>query len=517
MSGVTSAAGTARWAWLALILTLLVPVWWGADISSSWDVDNIAPGSVLKGMVARFGPGWYSSYGPLPYYVTAAAYLPLVAVMKLSGELGHPSPVYPWGFAHPEASALALVVTARLVTLLLALGVAWLASRDVRRSGEGGRAAWVPVLLLGSAVFAYYARTSNVDLHGLFWLWLGFHLIEEPGARPARLALGAAAATLAMCCKEQLAPISAVAMLWAMWRASVPRAGGRSVGPALLVALVAAATYALAWRLPFGLPGWTDHNRFILTEARYARSYPLTPAGVGALGARCAQLLPLVLGPALLVLTVAALALRVSWRGLGARATGLALYLATFVGSIGYVYPRFLLPLLLVAVPLSVRAIGAIEARLQPRPALARSLAALVLALALAGGPALSVSMLFDPRLAAERWLREHLALDERLELTGNPHFQVRASPGMRVIWTRVDSLRVRPRGPVGDVVMTSSITDYQFERDSTARLCYWDPLHAGPPLGRYHETAVFRNRAPTRWMSGLPVAPTIRVFERTE
>ncbi len=511
-----SRARAVQLAWLALLVTLLVPVWWGADFSASWDVDAIAPGSVLKAMVARFGFAWHSSYGPVPYYLTAAAYVPLLTAMKLAGELGRPSPVYPWGFAHPGASMLALVLTARFVTLLLALGVAWLASRDARRCGDGDRVAWVPVLLLGSAVFAYYARTSNVDLHTLFWLWLAFHLVEDPEARTRRLAFGAAAATIAVCCKEQVAPLSVVAIAWAMLRAWSSRGhGGAGVRSALGVALVSVVAYALVWRLPFGFPGWLGHHRFIFTDARYARTYPLTPTGLVALVARIAQLLPLALGTATLALTALAILLRVSWRGLGARAIGCALYLGVFIVPIGYVYPRFLLPLLLPALPLSLRAIGAVAVRLRGRPAPARALAVVVVGLTLFGGPALSVAMLTDPRLAAERWVRAHLTPGEQLELTGSPHFQSRAPAGARVIWTRAESLRVSPRGPRGDLVLASSLTVHDFLRDSTVRRSYWDSLVAGPPNGRYRKVVTFHGPPALRCVNGLPVAPTISVFER--
>src|SRR6185503_11276972 len=111
-------------AWVALIVVLVLGIGWGVDAQYPWDVDNIAPGSVLKGMAARFGPGWYSSYGPLPYYVTALFELPVLVMAKLTGQLGQPSSVYPWGFAHPDLWMGALVVVARAVSLGMALGLA---------------------------------------------------------------------------------------------------------------------------------------------------------------------------------------------------------------------------------------------------------------------------------------------------------------------------------------------------------------------------------------------------------
>src|SRR5437016_141849 len=134
----------AWWAWIGLAVVLAVPIWWGVDPRYSWDVDHIAPGSVLKAIAARFGPHWFSSYGPVPYFVTAIGMVPPLVLFRLTGELGSPAALYPWGFRHPQWSIGALVIAARLVTLVLALGTAWLAARAVRRLAPGAPAWTAP-------------------------------------------------------------------------------------------------------------------------------------------------------------------------------------------------------------------------------------------------------------------------------------------------------------------------------------------------------------------------------------
>jgi hypothetical protein len=475
-------------AWAGLALTLAVPLWWGVDPRFSWDVDAIAPGSVLKAMAAHFGPTWFSSYGPAPYALTALAYAPLLVLYRLAGELSHPSALYPWGFAHPRASLGALVIAARLVTLALALASAWLAARAVRRLAPRAPGWVTPLLLAGSPVFAYYARSSNVDLHMLFWLFLAFEGAESDPPRPV---LAGVAAAVALCCKEQIAPLALVALAAATFRAERrPGTDTRAAAVAALRVLGAAAlTYAALWRLPWGHPGWSAHHRFLFEQAVYPRSYPPTPAGFAALARRGLQLTPLALGAATTVAVAGALARRVSWRGLGPRA------------------------LLTLALPLAARGLefpGAATARRGPP---LRAAFALLAVVALAGGPALSWVMLDDPRLAAERWLRAHAPAGSVIEIGGNPHFQARVPEGHAVIVTRAEDLKIAARPPAGDLVLVSSIDAYRFSSDPAMRLAWWEPLHA-PGAGGYRAVARFTASPLAVLVVGLPVAPQVEVFE---
>lgn len=518
----------ARLAWAGLALVLVVPVGWGIHASFSWDVDNIAPGSVLKAMAARFAPGWHSSYGPAPYLLTAAVYAPILVLMRLAGELGRPVAAYPWGFAHPDAAVAILVVAARFVNLALALGVAVLAARDAAAPGVAGpdrrsrtRPWLVPLLLAGSAVFVYYARTSNVDMAALFWAWLAFALVETHRPTLGRYAGAAAAAALAVCSKEQIAPFAVVAGLAACaraWRLPARASLGGGVAAAGRVrgwsaaALVAAAgllAYALVWGLPFNTSGWLAHHRFLFETARYPRSFAATLEGTGALGLRALGLAPLAFGlPALLGL-LAVPALRPSLRGLGLRALAGAFYLAGFIASVGYVYPRFLLPLLLLVLPCAARGL---EAAFQRVGAPVRTaLAGLVVLLGLAGGPLLDTVMLTDPRLAVERWLAAAPPPHARVEVAGNPHFQARVPRTLTLLVTSPDSLRAQPRGPRGDVVLLSSIDAYHFRREPL-RSAWADSLGPGGP---YHRKRVFTPSPLARLVTGLPVAPEVEVYVR--
>src|SRR5262249_32393001 len=144
---------------------------------------------------------------------------------------------------------------------------------------------------------------SNVDLDALFFAWLAIALATRPDARRIHLVWAGVAAAWAVCCKEQVAPVSAVAGLTAMaraWRgraaeAGTPhRAGGARA--ALLVAGAAALASALVWMLPFNLSGWLEHHRFIFFTAKYPRTFAATAEGYRSLAQRCFEIAPVALG-----------------------------------------------------------------------------------------------------------------------------------------------------------------------------------------------------------------------------
>lgn len=498
-----------------LVLCLLVPITWGASVHAPWDVDNLAPGPTLRALAQHFAPGWYSSYGPVPYFLLGAVSLPVLAFFKLTGELGTPTSVFPWGFRHPQAAILALTVAARLVSVAMAWAIVRMAARreGAQRSPAPG---WtVALLFMGAPAFAYYARTTNVDVHYLFWLWAAFHLVESPSASLRRLAAGAACAALAVCSKEQSAPFAAVACVAAVLRARASeRDQAAGVRSALLVLAVPVLTYAIVWQLPFNLSGWIAHHRFLFEEARYPRTYPLTFAGVAGLLGHAIRLLPVTFGWLLLGTLALGALMRVSLRGLGLRVLASALYLASFVISIGYVYPRFLLPILLLLVPLGARGVRDLALLVRGAPGAARAILAVAITLSLAGAPALSLTMLGDPRLAVERWLKREVPPGATIEMAGSPGYQPRLPLERVVIHTRADSLLAAPHGPRGDVVLMSAIDLYTFQRDPRIRAVWWDSLAALGAAHAYHEI-VFHPPPAARFNAGLPVAPTMMAWVR--
>ncbi len=499
-------------AWGSFFLTLIAAIGWGAHAPNSWDVDNIAPGSVLRALAAHFGPHWYSSYGPIPYLLVGAVYLPILLVYRLTGELGAPFAEYPWGFRHPDLSVGALIFLGRLVCVALAGGIAWLASR-ARWTGTR-RDAWLPpVLLAGSPAFVYYGRTSNVDVFYLFFLFLAFFCADRAADRRARLATGVAAA-LAICCKEQSAPYAIVAMCAAAWvgfrAADTTAARVRAV---VAVGVAAIVTYVVAWFLPVHLPGWRAHHRFLFEQARYPREFPGTPSGLLGLTGRAFSLLPVTLGWPVLAGAAFALFRPAAWRGLGPRLAAQILYALGFLAVIGYVYPRFLLPALLLLLPLAIRGwSAAFDSSRRAAPAVA----ALLVIGTLLGGPLLDLGQLRDTRYRAWDWLAARrpgsaAAAPPTIEIVGNPRFQTRVPPGYAARWASPADLRREHSPPSADVIVLSSFDAYEIHNDSLLHATWWRPLH--DPQGGYRLSA---DIPPPGWLiGGLPISPVIWIWVR--
>lgn len=490
-----------RLCWLIILLVLLVPIWWGADGKDPWDLDGIAPGPTLKAISTGFGPGWDAQHGPLQYppasyYLIALTYVPTLALFKTTGELGSPSGTYPWGFSHPELSMGLLVILGRLVAVLAAIVIIRLAIADLRSRGIRCPSVIVGLLLIGSPVFVYYARTSNVDVHYMLWLWLGFVLVEHRPATLKRLAWAGSAAALAICTKEQCAPIAATilgAAVASAWRLQM---AGKASGwrRALIPLLAAGVTYGIIWVLPLNQAAWRHHYDYLFHIARYPRDFAATPAGFASFAARLVGYFPAVLGWPAILGVISGLILSVRVRGLGLRWLALGLYFVFFLGSIGYVYSRFLLPALLVVVPTGCAGIGRALDLLSRRPARRTVSIALLAMSVLAGGPWLGLTMLTDPRYRAETWMKESLAPGTTVLLAGNPMFLPRVPRSMRVVY-----LKDRQGGiqggdlPVDSVLLRSNLSPTDEDRN-------WE-------IARSFPAPSFANRF------GLTIAPRIDVY----
>jgi hypothetical protein len=492
-----------RICWLIVLLVLLVPIWWGTDGKDPWDLDGIAPGPTLKGMRSGFGPGWDARDGPLQYppasyYLVALTYAPALVLFKVTGELKTPSGTYPWGFTHPGLSMGVLVILARLVAVVAAIVIIRLAVADLRSRGVRCPSALAAMLMIGSPVFVYYARTSNVDMHYLAWLWLGFAFVERRPATLQRLVWAGSAAALAFCTKEQAAPIAAVilgAAVIGAWR--LPETGhSKPWTRAILPLLAGTVTYAVIWLLPLNHAGCLHHYDYLLHVAKYPRDFSMTPAGFLAFALRLVTYLPDTLGWPLILGIVSGLALSMRVQGLRLRWLALGLYLVWILGPIGYAYNRFLLPFLLVAVPIGCAGLERTADLLARRP-VARGFSVVALALAvLAGGPWLGVSMLADPRYQAEQWMNGALSPGTTVLLAGNPMFLPRVPPSMQVI-----NLRDRPDATAAAKFPENSVLVCgRFSPSSAAML---------PGLTRSFRRSKFTRRF------GLTIAPDIEVYRR--
>ncbi len=182
---------------------------WGMPASDAWDNDGIAPRDILPGLAETFTPGHYATYPPAHFVLLAVLTLPvtLAAVVKAGGTS---IPLVMREILAP-AYMTPITMTARVVSLLMSvgavLGIAKIAEEIA--SNDAARAQRVSIFaaLVASVglPFTYYAHVSNVDVPYLFWGVLAAHQVVCAVARsePQRLRRAAVFAALSVATKDQ--------------------------------------------------------------------------------------------------------------------------------------------------------------------------------------------------------------------------------------------------------------------------------------------------------------------------
>jgi hypothetical protein len=207
--------------------------------------------------------------------------------------------------------------------------------------------------------------------------------------------------------------------------------------------------------------------------------------------------------------------LRASWRGLGLRTLCTAVFLVGFIGRVGYLFPRFLLPALVLAVPLAARGIMASLRVLRERRGLARGLVAGVALASITGTPLLTGLMLADPRLPAERWLEQNVPSGSTVEVAGNGHINLRVPHRFRLVRVTAKTLLAAPRAPIGDFVVIGTIDTMLLRRFPQVRTLWWDAVHEPPPTGRYRRVAYFRRPALAELTRPMWICPGAMIYQR--
>lgn len=255
--------------------------------------------------------------------------------------------------AGSDATDLLTPITrAGRIATLLQSGVLALAAAAAAGALIGPRLAWSAALFTGLLPgVVHYGATLNVDVPALAWAAASFALVLVARRRGGgwRLLLAGAAAGLSVATKDPLAAF--VAGVVVLLLVSAPP-GTTRVGALLRFGGAAAAVYALTSGLL--VPSvWRAHLAFAFGEGSQPyRQFDLSPAGLVRLGGATADALlaagSLVGIGGLMALPVVALVRRRS-RSLR-KATLLVLvpaiaWFLLFLVPIGYVYPRFTLPL----------------------------------------------------------------------------------------------------------------------------------------------------------------------------
>ena len=384
---------------VGLAALFVAGIWWGGI--GGWQADAIDPESVRTALLRRFAGGWHDKYPPLHYYLMALLHLPTIAADRLG-----------WLTVHSEAVQLALTVTGRLLSVLMAmvtvLAVAVLATRTT-----DPHHAWPAALLAGCFLpFAFYAKATNVDLPFVCWFAISLvflvALIDRMNPRDASL-LGVTAAA-AVGTKDQAYGLYLLPAAMLLWRFGRSLAGWKILATA---ALAAALTLATIYNILFNPQGLPLHLEFIRGPA--STGYRMFDTSAGGqwdlLRSSAGQLLSaLGLGGALLILaSIGSPYYTRSRTAFVVLAAAAISYYASFIVYAGYVYDRFLLPVTCILAIFA--AIG--MRRLLDAGALPRVAGIALVAWIAARAAATDVLLIRDSRVVAERWLAGQVKKNE--------------------------------------------------------------------------------------------------------
>jgi hypothetical protein len=416
---------------IALGLGLYLPgLNWGLPGTVSWSQDTVAG---MRTVLAMHGwpQRWVGRYPPLQFMLNAALYKPVYATWEAEGRLVTDAR---YGFAvpaPPQAEPIGkLVRLSRLLTVAMACGTGiglWLAAR--RLTGHPWAALLAAAAFMIGADFVYFAHLGNVDVPSMFWFAWSLYAFARAlrSSSGANCALLGCLAALAVCTKDGVAgayPGMALALILAdVYRRRLvaantdPDAAEPGFAASLLQArwLIGLAAFALPFLYINGLfhtaepfmnrlKHWSAETGTIHSlQQRYDN--PLALAWMSIRYAASATGWPMV--AALAAATVHAIR----------RHPRLAMHLLLPVASyyllviqwmLGFVYARFLFPILaMLAVLLGVAAVDWWRA-MQRRPAV-RVLVPLAVALPTIGYALwVNIELTRDTRYEAEAWFAEH-------------------------------------------------------------------------------------------------------------
>jgi hypothetical protein len=377
---------------------------WGLPNLYDFAQDSVVPLGNLAQISVPFEKVTAFRYPPFHFMLLRACFLPARSLLQVT-RLGE----------NPKIASTLFILTARLVSAAMALGVLGLIYAIGRRLWDE-RTGWAAALLFGlSPVTLYYAKNANLDIPCLFWLALALFFyvrILQENRRRDYLWLGLSAA-LAVCTKDQaygfilLMPVVLFFHLRAKPQAlrSASLAALGFVVPFLAIHNILGDPAGF-WRhvsvvIGPGSEGWRQFSRGPVGQLRLLTETALRLADAWTLAG----------------LALAIFGLAIAFREGGDRRARLATlvpvlsYYLSFLAVIGYVYPRFVLPMLLVLALFAGR--GAVSLWRGGR--LGRIAAAALIAWIGLAGLCVDYAMSEYPRFDAQKWLETHASAETRL------------------------------------------------------------------------------------------------------
>ena len=438
----------------------LAGLFWGLPASDGWDDDGFAPRNFLTALALTYKHGSYFAYPPLHAFFLALLTCPGLVMALLHAPSLHQADVI--GEIIKPGYMTFFAVTARLVNLILSLGIIWCVGEMaglVAGRGAGLFAAGAAALNFG---LTYYGQVSNLDVPYLFWgslalLWCMRAVVEQ---RPRHFWIAAVLAAASVATKDQAYALFVVSLpvFLLAWFVSDPwpRAhAGKIVGivlPSIAVALLALLLVDGA------IPNWTGFVRRIAfltgpASVDYAE-YLKGPSGWLALLRDMGSYFAKGHGAVIVTLAVFGLVAHATRTRGGVRIAGLLPALAVLSFTLCFNFAalrsddRFLLPQAVLACVYIGIAAEALAFAAQPWMRLvARAALAIMALFASHQAIAIDAAFLLDPRYDAERWMAAHVGQGETIETYGQNCFLPRFPSAARVM--RIGSSDPNIRNPL--------------------------------------------------------------------
>ncbi len=408
-------------------LAMYVPgINWGLPGTVSWSQDSIGAMRTI-GAVAGWPDNWQGRYPPAQYLLIHAAYQPILSYWEAKGQCQrHPTTHMPI-FKPPHAEKIGtLLLLARSLSVLMAIGTGlglWCAARAFGLDWLSSLIASLTMMI--GACFTYFAHLSNVDVPSIFWLsWsLYFYarLLNSPNALSAGM-LGLCAA-LAAATKDSAAGMFAGMAIVLVFSQYKKLREHNSPATALrrsllqwhwLIGLTSCiVVYALITDLVWNNEAYMNRMRYWLSpsentlhakQLRYDSQIKLFFAALHY--AASAVGWPMLIGIGISVIHVICNRTKLAAMLLAPAIS----YYFIVIAPIGFVYARFLLPMLLIA---SI-CVGFTCANVMRNTNLSISVRAVVLSVfflpTLGYSIAVDAEMIGDSRYAAEQWFADHVS-----------------------------------------------------------------------------------------------------------
>ena len=161
---------------LAFGLSELVTLGWDLPGSHGWENDGVAPRDLFGGLANNLTPGHAHRYPFLHYLVLAVPSLPVLAIAALTGPLTADA-LRERVLSVPTMTAISVI--AKLVAGVMATVALVVFARIVRRTVGERAGRFAALFVATNLTFAFYGRTSNLDVPYLFWTVLSFERLLD--------------------------------------------------------------------------------------------------------------------------------------------------------------------------------------------------------------------------------------------------------------------------------------------------------------------------------------------------